>query len=145
MKILVINGPNLNMLGVREPDIYGSGTFTALCRRIAEYGERHGIETEQYQSNHEGDIIDKIQEAYFNKASGVIINPGALSHYSYALRDAISSVDIPFIEVHMSDIKNREDFRKTSVTAPVCDACIFGKGKKGYFEAIDLILNIINK
>lgn len=138
MKILVINGPNLNMLGVREPDIYGSGTFTALCRRIAEYGERHGIETEQYQSNHEGDLVDKIQAAFGN-TDGIVINPGAYTHTSIALLDALKAVGIPAVEVHISKVEQREDFRQVSYIRAACMKTITGHGLDGYFEAMDYL------
>lgn len=142
MKILVINGPNLNMLGVREPDIYGSGTFTALCRRIAEYGERHGIETEQYQSNHEGDLVDKIQAAFGN-TDGIVINPGAYTHTSIALLDALKAVGIPAVEVHISKVEQREDFRQVSYIRAACMHTITGHGLDGYFEAMDFLREVL--
>lgn len=141
MKILVINGPNLNFLGIREKKIYGNDSYETLVNMIADYAASKGIEVECFQSNHEGAIIDKIQEAYFRKIDGLVINPGAYTHYSYAIHDALASVtDFPKIEVHISDINAREAFRKISVTKPACDGQIVGKGLKGYLLAIDEIL-----
>lgn len=138
MKILVINGPNLNMLGIREPDVYGSETFAALCRRIEEYGRRNGIETEQYQSNHEGDLVDKIQAAFGN-TDGIVINPGAYTHTSIALLDALKAVGIPAVEVHISKVETREDFRQISYVRAACMKTITGHGLDGYFEAMDYL------
>ncbi len=142
MKILVINGPNLNMLGVREPDLYGSETFAALCRRIAEYGERYGVETEQYQSNHEGDLVDKIQAAFGN-TDGIVINPGAYTHTSIALLDALKAVGIPAVEVHISKVEEREDFRQVSYVRAACIKTITGHGLDGYFEAMDFLREVL--
>lgn len=140
-KILIINGPNLNFLGIREPSIYGSRTYQDLVDMITEYGVEKGIETECYQSNHEGAIIDKIQEAFLAGIQGIVINPGAYTHYSYAIHDALASVTTcPKIEVHISDIESREEFRKISVTKPACDHQIAGKGLEGYIMAIDKLL-----
>lgn len=140
MKILVINGPNLNMLGIREPQIYGSKTYTDLVNMIAAHCEANGIDVEFYQSNHEGDLVDKIQQAYGN-ADGIVINPGAYTHTSIALLDAVKSVGIPTVEVHISDPDLREDFRKVSYIRLACIATIKGKGFDGYIEAIDLLKN----
>lgn len=140
MKILVINGPNLNMLGIREPQIYGSKTYTDLVNMIAAHCEANGIEAEFYQSNHEGDLVDKIQQAYGN-ADGIVINPGAYTHTSIALLDAVKSVGIPTVEVHISDPDEREDFRKVSYIRLACIATVKGKGFDGYIEAIDLLKN----
>ena len=140
MKILVINGPNLNMLGIREPSHYGTETFDSLCTRIKEYAVSTGNDITQYQSNHEGDLVDKIQEAYFTEVDGIVINPGAYTHTSVALRDAVSSVKIPTVEVHISDVDSREDFRKISYIRDVCVKTISGHGVNGYFEAIDYLL-----
>ncbi len=140
MKILVINGPNLNMLGIREPAHYGTETFETLCNRINEYGVSTGNEITQYQSNHEGDLVDAIQQAYFTGVDGIVINPGAYTHTSIALRDAVSSVKIPTVEVHISDVDSREDFRKISYIRDVCVKTISGHGVNGYFEAIDYLL-----
>ena len=145
MKILVINGPNLNMLGIREPDIYGRETYEDLCRKIREHAEKHGAEVTLYQSNHEGAIIDRLQEAYSDGTDGIVINPGAYTHYSYAIHDALKSLeDIIKIEVHISDIQSREEFRKVSVTAPACHKQIYGHGLQGYLEAMELIHELKN-
>lgn len=140
MKILVINGPNLNFLGIREKGIYGTAGYEDLVKMIQEKGEATGSEIAVFQSNHEGAIIDRIQEAYFDGTEGIVINPGAFTHYSYAIRDALASVEIPKVEVHISDITQREEFRKISVTKEVCEKQIFGKGLPGYLEAIDFLL-----
>ena len=138
MKIVVINGPNLNMLGIREPGIYGEGTYNELLDFIREKADEMGVETDFFQSNSEGAIIDKIQECY-GEADGIVINPGAYTHYSYAIHDAIKSVMIPTVEVHISDIHQREDFRRVSVTAPACIRQISGLGWDGYIEALKVI------
>lgn len=140
MKLLVINGPNLNFLGIREKSVYGTQNYDALLEMIAQKGEALGITIEVFQSNHEGALIDRIQDAYFDGTEGIVINPGAYTHYSYAIRDALASITVPKVEIHISDITKREEFRKTSVTAPVCDRQIYGKGLDGYVEAIDFIL-----
>lgn len=141
MKILVINGPNLNFLGIREKSVYGTQDYDYLLRMIAEKGRKEGCTLEVFQSNHEGAIIDRIQDAYFDGTEGIVINPGAYTHYSYAIRDALASITVPKVEIHISDITKREEFRKTSVTAPVCDRQIYGQGLDGYLQAIDYILN----
>ena len=141
MKILVINGPNLNMLGIREPQIYGSRTYTDLVNMIAAHCQANGIEAEFYQSNHEGDLVDKIQQAYGN-ADGIVINPGAYTHTSIALLDAVKSVGIPTVEVHISDPDEREEFRKVSYIRLACIATVKGKGFDGYIEAVDLLKNV---
>ena len=140
-KILVINGPNLNFLGIREKNIYGSENYDSLVKMIEDYAKEKGFEVECYQSNHEGAIIDKIQEAYYRGIDGLVINPGAYTHYSYAIRDALASVTaFPKIEIHISDINSSEEFRHVSVTEPACDGQIVGEGLKGYLMAIDRIL-----
>ncbi len=139
MKILVINGPNLNFLGIREPEIYGTMSHQQLVEQLIEYGKKNECEVLCYQSNYEGEIIERIQQAYFEKMDAIIINPGALTHYSYALYDAIKSVGIKTVEVHMSDIENREAFRKTSVIRDACLKTFFGKLEISYFEAIDFL------
>lgn len=145
-KILVINGPNLNFLGIREPSIYGHQTYNDLTKMIIDYGNEHKIEIECFQSNHEGGIIDKIQEAYLQEVDGLIINPGAYTHYSYAIHDALESVrTFPKIEVHISDINARESFRKISVTHSACDGQIAGQGLQGYLMAVDRILDMIKE
>ena len=138
-KILLVNGPNLNMLGVRDPAIYGSDTLAAIEAMVVAYGAEHGAQVDCFQSNHEGALVDKLHEAH-GRYDGIVYNPGAHTHYSYALRDAVSSIDVPTVEVHLSDISSREDFRKVSVIAPVCIAQIKGKGKEGYKEAVDVLL-----
>ena len=140
MKILVINGPNLNFLGIREKSVYGTQDYDYLLKMIGEKGEQTGSTIEVFQSNHEGAIIDRIQDSYFDGTEGIVINPGAYTHYSYAIRDALSSITVPKVEIHISDIMNREEFRKVSVTAPACDKQIYGHGLEGYLEAIDFCL-----
>lgn len=139
MKLLLLNGPNLNFLGIREKGVYGTEDYGYLVRMMKEKAEREGHELDIYQSNYEGGLIDKIQEAYYNGTEGIIINPGAFTHYSYALRDALSSVEIPKVEVHISNVHKREEFRHTSVTAPVCDGQVLGLGLKGYALAMDFL------
>ncbi len=142
MKILVINGPNINFLGIREKSVYGTQDYAYLERMIAEKARQDGHEISVFQSNHEGAIIDRIQEAYFDGTEGIVINPGAYTHYSYAIRDALASIPAPKVEIHISDITQREEFRKVSVTAPVCQKQIYGKGLAGYLEAIDFITDL---
>lgn len=141
MKLLVINGPNINFLGIREKDVYGNQDYQYLLAMIRKKAEETGNEITVFQSNHEGAIIDRIQDAYFDGTEGIIINPGAFTHYSYAIRDALASITVPKVEIHISDITKREEFRKVSVTAPVCDRQIYGKGLEGYLMAIDFILH----
>ena len=138
MKILVINGPNLNMLGIREPDIYGRKTYDDLLLYIKEEADRLGVAVEFYQSNHEGDIVDKIQSAYGN-TDGIVINPAAYTHTSVAILDALSAVKIPTVEVHISDVSKREDFRQISYVRLVAEKTIMGKGFSGYLEAMDYL------
>lgn len=140
MKILVINGPNINMLGIREPDIYGAVTYKQLCRSIEEHAEKKGVEVEVWQSNHEGCIVDKIQSAYGN-ADGIVINPGAYTHTSIALLDALKAVGIPAVEVHISKVETREDFRQISYIRAACQKTITGHGTAGYIEAMDFLIN----
>ncbi len=140
-KVLLLLGPNLNLVGIREKEIYGETAADAIEQSVIAYGKEIGIEVDVYQSNWEGAIIDKIHEAR-TKYDAVIINPGALTHYSYAIRDAIAGVSIPFIEVHMSNIHTREEFRHKSVTAPVCVGQIAGFGAKGYNMALDYIKTV---
>lgn len=135
MKILVLNGPNLNMLGIREPDIYGKNTYSDLVNMINEYCKNEGITVEIFQSNHEGALVDKIQEAY-KKFDGIVINPAAYTHTSVALLDALKSVGIPTVEVHISDVSVREDFRQISFIRSYCIKTICGLGFSGYVEAI---------
>ena len=140
MKILVVNGPNMNMLGVREPEIYGRATLADLEKMIRAHGAAAGADVEFFQSNHEGAIVDRIQEAYGN-ADGIVINPAAYTHTSVAIPDALRAVGIPAVEVHVSDIQSREDFRRHSYTRAACVAQIAGRGLKGYLDAVDLLLN----
>ena len=139
MKLLVINGPNLNMLGIREPDVYGSQTYADLVEYIRDYCENKSVAVDFFQSNHEGAIVDRIQEAY-RKYDGIVINPAAYSHTSIAILDAIKAVGIPTVEVHISDINSREAFRKFSYVSLAAKKTITGKGFAGYLEAIDLLL-----
>ena len=138
MKILVINGPNLNMLGIREPDIYGRTTYADLCAMIEDHAAKTGVEVSLYQSNHEGDLVDKIQEAYGN-TDGIVINPGAYTHTSVAILDALKAVAIPAVEVHISAVDQREEFRQVSFVRLACFATITGHGLNGYLEAMDLL------
>ncbi|MED9903728.1 MAG: type II 3-dehydroquinate dehydratase [Lachnospiraceae bacterium] len=140
MKILVINGPNINFLGIREKNVYGAQDYDYLLNMIAGKGEETGSTIEVFQSNHEGAIIDRIQDAYFDGTEGIVINPGAYTHYSYAIHDALKSVSVPKVEIHISDITAREEFRRTSVTRPACDEQIYGKGLEGYLLAIDKVI-----
>lgn len=141
IKILVIHGPNLNLLGEREPEIYGSLTLEQINAQIQQFARQHQVEVMIFQSNHEGEIIDLIHE-YRKWAQGIVINPAALTHYSYALRDAISAVNLPTVEVHLSDIHKREEFRRHSVIAPVCIEQITGLGSKSYLRGIKVILKL---
>lgn len=139
MKILVLNGPNINMLGIREPKIYGNQNFNSLLQLIDQVGEELGVEIHQYQSNYEGAIVDQIQAAY-GVYDGIVINPAAYTHTSIAILDALKAVAIPSVEVHISDISAREDFRKFSYTALACELTIKGKGLEGYREAIKYLV-----
>ena len=141
MKILVVNGPNLNFLGIREKSIYGTQNYNDLVKYLQHLGKEYNFECEVKQSNCEGTIIDFLQDAYFDKVDGIVINAGAYTHYSYAIRDAISSCMIPTIEVHLSDITKREEFRKISVIKEVCKASFYGKHFESYKEAILYLLN----
>ena len=139
MKILVINGPNLNMLGIREPSVYGNSTYNDLCDMINAHCTEKNIRVEIYQSNHEGDLVDKIQSALGN-TDGIVINPAAYTHTSVALLDALKAVSIPTVEVHISDVSKREDFRQISYVRQACVKTICGHGFNGYIEAIDFLL-----
>lgn len=139
MKLLILNGPNLNMLGIREPAHYGKETYSDLCEKIKKHAEKLGIEIEIFQSNHEGALVDKIQDAYFQSIDGIVINPGAYTHTSIALLDAVKAVSIPTVEVHISDVNSREDFRKVSYIRAACIATISGHGTDGYTEAMALL------
>ena len=138
MKLLILNGPNLNLLGSREPAIYGSESYDTLCQQIQSHAAAIGCTVTLRQSNHEGALIDAIQEAQ-GVYGGIVINPGAYAHYSYAIYDALRAVDVPAVEVHISDIAAREPFRAVSVTAPACVKTICGHGLRGYLEAMDYL------
>ena len=140
MNILVINGPNLNMLGIRELALYGTGTYEALCNQIKAHCDANNIQVDFYQSNHEGCLVDRIQSAYFDGVDGIVINPGAYTHTSIALLDAIKAVGIPTVEVHISQLQEREAFRQISYIRAACIATIIGKGFAGYTEAIDILM-----
>ena len=142
MKLFIINGPNLNMLGIREPEIYGNLTLQDIESKIKLYCAKNQIDVEFYQSNHEGEIVDIIQSAY-KKADGIIINPAAYTHTSVAILDALKAVDVDTVEVHLSDVDEREDFRKLSYVTKYKKKVIKGKGSDGYIEAIDFFLNRI--
>ena len=139
MNILVINGPNINMLGIREPDIYGRETFEDLCNKIENYAKEKNINVKLYQSNHEGDLVDEIQAAY-QKFDGIVINPGAYTHTSVALLDAVKAVGIKTVEVHISDVASREDFRQISYIRKAAIAPVAGLGTDGYLKAVDILL-----
>ena len=141
MKILVINGPNINMLGIREPGVYGKNTFADLLKLLAETAAELNIEIEQYQSNHEGCLVDKIQESY-GKVDGIVINPAAYTHTSIAILDALKAVAIPAVEVHISDVDAREPFRQISYAGMACCKTIKGHGLAGYREAIEYLANM---
>lgn len=141
MKIMIINGPNLNMVGIREKGIYGTVSYADMLKMIEKDAQERGVETVFRQSNHEGDLVDWIQEAYFEKYDGIVMNPGAYTHTSIAIADAVKAVaPLPVVEVHISDIQAREDFRHISYAAPYCLAQIKGRGIAGYTEGIDRIL-----
>lgn len=139
MKILVINGPNLNMLGIREPAIYGAQTYDDLVQYVRDAAVTRGVEIAFFQSNHEGALVDAIQQAYFDKVDGIILNPAAYTHTSVALLDALKAVSIPTVEVHLSDVAKREEFRQVSYVRSACVATVCGKGFDGYAEALDIL------
>lgn len=140
MKVKIINGVNLNMLGYRNKTVYGDKTYKDLCEMIKEFCLDKNIEVSFFNSNYEGEIIEEIQHTFFDKYDALIINPGAFTHYSYGIRDALEIIDCLKIEVHLSDIYNREDFRKINVIKDVCDYSIIGKGFDGYLEALELVI-----
>ena len=139
MKLLIVNGPNLNLLGIREPDIYGRKTYADLAESIKTYAAQGGDEVSFFQSNHEGALVDAIQQAYFDGVEGIVINPAAYTHTSVALLDALKGVGIPFVEVHISAVDEREDFRRVSYVRQAALACVSGKGFDGYLEAVDIL------
>ncbi len=140
MKVYIVNGPNLNMLGIREPDIYGRHTYEDLVNELTAYCAEKGVEPIFVQSNHEGELVTAIQNAYFEQADGIVINPAAYTHTSVALLDALKAIALPAVEVHLSDVSSREDFRQISYVREACIATISGKGFDGYKEAIDVLL-----
>lgn len=139
MRILIINGPNINMLGIREPDIYGKNTYSDLCELIGNHAAEKGIEVKLFQSNHEGDIVDEIQAAYGN-FDGIVINPAAYTHTSVAILDALKSVGLPAVEIHISDVSKREDFRQISYAGMACEKSFIGLGFEGYIKGIDYLI-----
>ena len=139
MKILVINGPNLNMLGIREPGIYGSETYATLLDKISAHAKKRGVSVDFFQSNHEGALVDRIQEA-FGSTDGIVINPGAYTHTSIALLDALKAVAIPAVEVHISDVSKREAFRSVSYIRDACIGSVIGHGTDCYLEAVDMLI-----
>ena len=145
MKILVINGPNLNMLGIREPDKYGTESYDDLLHKITAHCEKKQVSVEFYQSNHEGDLVDCIQKAYWEHVDGIVINPGAYTHTSIALLDAVTMVRIPTAEVHISDVSKREAFRQTSYIRSACCFTVMGHGTDGYLEAIDYLIEQVGE
>ena len=140
MKLLIVNGPNLNMLGIREKHIYGDRDYDALCRMIRQWAEELGCEVELYQSNHEGDIVDRIQRAYSDGTGGIVINPAAYTHTSVAILDALKAVQLPAAEVHLTDVNAREDFRKISYAGMACGAHFIGLGFEGYHRAMEWLV-----
>ena len=144
MKLLILNGPNLNMLGIREPEHYGKTTYNDLVNLIDNHATEKGISCETYQTNSEGGLVDKIQQAYFDKVDGIVINPGAYTHTSIAILDAVKSVQIPCVEVHISKVEEREEFRQTSYIRLACVKTITGQGVNGYLQAIDFLINYLN-
>ena len=144
MHITIINGPNLNMLGIREPNIYGRETYADLCGKITNYCQSNNIGCDIYQSNHEGDLVDKIQSCY-GKSDGIVINPAAYTHTSVAILDAVKAVGIPTVEVHISDVSKREDFRQVSYIRQACCKTITGHGTDGYIEAIEFLIEFLKE
>ena len=142
-KILIINGPNINMLGIREKEIYGNNTYQDLLDLISDYADKKKVEVKFFQSNHEGALVDKIQEAYFKKIDAIVINPAAYTHTSIAILDALKATKIPTVEVHISNVAEREDYRQISYIRPYCVKSIIGEGFNGYLHAIDELLKII--
>jgi 3-dehydroquinate dehydratase-2 len=140
MKILVLNGPNLNFLGIREPQIYGNDTYESLVERIEAYCKEKSVDVSVFQSNYEGALVDEIQKAYYNNVDGIVINPAAYTHTSVAILDALKAVGIPTVEVHLSKVEKREEFRQISYVREVAIATITGKGFDGYLEAIDILM-----
>ena len=143
MKLLILNGPNINMLGIREPGVYGSQSYTELLRLLSLWADELGVQMEHYQSNHEGCLVDKIQDAY-DKFDGIVINPAAYTHTSIAILDALKAVALPAVEVHISDVKSREDFRQISYAGKACVKTIMGQGLDGYRQAMAYLVGMQN-
>ena len=142
MKILVLNGPNLNFLGIREPAVYGTGTYEDLCEAVRTHAKEIGAQVTIYQSNHEGDLVDAIQKAYSDGTEGIVFNPAAYTHTSVAILDAVKAVGIPTVEVHLSDASKREEFRQVSFVRAACVATVAGRGFQGYLDAMDLLAGV---
>lgn len=142
MKILVLNGPNINILGIREPEIYGRQSYDDLCALIKAHAEELGVQVEFYQSNHEGDLVDEIQRAYFDGVDGIVFNPAAYTHTSVAIADAVKGVGIPTVEVHISEVSEREAFRQVSYIRDVAVKTITGRGFAGYTDAMDFLVQL---
>ena len=140
MKFLILNGPNLNLLGIREPEIYGKRCYDDLTRLVAAHAEELGVEVTFFQSNHEGDLVDAIQKAYFDGLDGIVCNPAAYTHTSLAIADAVQGVGLPTVEVHISDVRSREDFRQVSYIRAAAIATVMGEGLAGYCHALDLLV-----
>ena len=143
MKLLILNGPNINMLGIREPGVYGSQSYSELLRLLQVWADELGVQMEQYQSNHEGCLVDKIQDAY-GKFDGIVINPAAYTHTSVAILDALKAVALPAVEVHISDVRAREDFRQISYAGMACVKTIMGQGLDGYRQAMAYLVEMLN-
>lgn len=139
-KIYVLNGPNINMLGIREPEIYGGENYAFLLKTLKKYAKEKGVKLVCFQSNHEGALVDKVQEAFFKGADGIVINPGAYTHTSIAILDAVKATKLPTVEVHISDVQKREDYRQISYVREACIKTVTGHGIKGYTEAVDFLL-----
>ena len=140
MKLYILNGPNLNMLGIREPEKYGNESYDTLCKKIKDFCDERSVECIFYQSNHEGDLVDKIHEAYFEKADGIVFNPGAYTHTSIALLDALLATKIPCVEVHISKLSERESFRQVSYIRAACKDTVSGEGTDGYLKACKILI-----
>ena len=141
MKILILNGPNINLLGIREPDIYGRQSYEELLRMVREHAEARNVEASFFQSNHEGALVDAIQQAYFDRIDGIVFNPAAYTHTSIAIADAVKGVGIPTVEVHISDVSKREPFRQVNYLRPVAIASVIGQGLNGYLTAMDILID----
>ena len=145
MKFVILNGPNINFLGIREPEIYGGNTYNDLVQFVTDHAVTRGVNVEFYQSNHEGDLVDAIQKAYYDKIDGIVFNPAAYTHTSVAILDAVKAVSIPTVEVHISDVSSREDFRQISYIRQIAKTTISGKGFAGYADAIDYLIDGISE